>query len=119
MSLLLIVEDEEILRISQARYLRRHGIEVREAATGRQGVAAAFQEPLPDVILMDIMLPELNGVDATRLIGQDPRTAAVPVIGCTGAVLDSVSMDGAGFVRVLHKPFTLVYLLGVLREYLP
>ena len=117
MSLVLIVEDEEILRISQARDLRRMGFEVREAATGREGVAAAMREPIPDAILMDIMLPELNGVEATRLIRQNPDCAGVPVIACTGAVLGQVPMASAGFVRVLHKPFTLAYLLTVVREY--
>jgi CheY-like chemotaxis protein len=117
MSLVLIVEDEETLRHAEAKFLRRVGLEVREAATGREGVEAALTEPVPDAILMDIMLPELNGVQATRLIRENPATARVPVIACTGAVLGPVSIESAGFVRVLHKPYSLSDLLNVVREY--
>ena len=119
MSLVLIVEDEETLRTAEAKFLRRVGFDVREAATGREGVEAALTEPVPDAILMDIMLPELNGVQATRLIRQDPRTAHVPVIACTGAVLGPLSIESAGFVRVLQKPFTLAALLDVVQAHLP
>jgi CheY-like chemotaxis protein len=117
MSLVLIVEDEETLRHAEAKFLRRVGFDVREAATGREGVEAALTEPHPDAILMDIMLPELNGVQATRLIRENPLTARVPVIACTGAVLGPVSIESAGFVRVLHKPYSLSDLLNVVREY--
>jgi CheY-like chemotaxis protein len=117
MSLVLIVEDEETLRTAEAKFLRRVGFDVREAATGREGVEAALTEPVPDAILMDIMLPELNGVQATRLIRENPRTAGVPVIACTGAVLGPVSIETAGFVCVLQKPYSLSDLLTVVREY--
>ena len=117
MSLLLIVEDEETLRTAEAKFLRRVGFDVREATNGREAVEAALQEPVPDAILMDIMLPELNGVQATRLIRENPRSASIPVIACTGAVLGPVSIESAGFVRVLHKPFSLNDLLSTVREY--
>jgi CheY-like chemotaxis protein len=117
MSLVLIVEDEETLRTAEAKFLRRVGFDVREAGTGREGVEASLVEPVPDAILMDIMLPELNGVQATRLIREHPRTAGIPVIACTGAVLGPLSIESAGFVQVLQKPFSLNDLLSAVRRY--
>lgn len=119
MTLVLIVEDEETLRRVQAKYLRRVGYEVREAATGPAGVAAALQDPVPDAIVMDIMLPQMDGVAATLALRRDPRMAAVPVVASTGAVLGPLPMEQANFAAVLQKPYDLSVLVKTLREVLP
>lgn len=119
MSLVLIVEDEETLRDMQAKFLRRAGFDVREAGTGPAGVRAALEYPTPDVIVMDIMLPEMDGVAATLAIREHPHTAAIPVIASTGTVLGPLPMERAGFVAVLNKPYGFTLLLQTLRQHLP
>jgi CheY-like chemotaxis protein len=116
--LVLLVDDEDTLRSMQARYLRRHGFDVREAATGPDALDAAAHEPLPDVIVMDIMLPGIDGVRVTIALRQAQATHAIPVIASTGAVLRDLPMAEAGFRNVLHKPYDLSVLLQALQEVL-
>lgn len=76
---LLIVEDNEASRDALARRLERHGYRVLLAVDGRQGVSAARAQ-LPDLILMDLGLPVLDGWDATRQLKADARTRHIPII---------------------------------------
>lgn len=119
MATVLIVEDDDTLRTAQRIYLRRRGFEVREARDGVEGLEQARTEPLPDVVLMDIMLPRMNGAEVTRRLHEDPRTAAVPVIACTGAVLGSLKIDGLDFTAMLQKPYDLADLLEAIRRVIP
>ena len=80
MQKILLVEDNEMNRDLISRRLRRRGYEVLSAADGAAGVEAATRL-LPDLILMDIGLPVLDGYEATRLIKEDPKTCRVPIIG--------------------------------------
>jgi CheY-like chemotaxis protein len=79
---LLYVEDNEMNRDMLSRRLRRRGFEVLMAADGEQGVAMATAER-PDLILMDMSLPVLDGWEATRRLKAAPDTASIPVIGLT------------------------------------
>lgn len=119
MATVLIVEDDDTLRTAQRIYLRRRGFEVREARDGVEGLEQARAEPLPDVVLMDIMLPRMNGAEVTRRLHEDPRTAGVPVIACTGAVLGNLKMDELAFTAMLQKPYDLADLLEAIRRVLP
>ena len=76
---LMIVEDNEASRDALARRLERHGYRVLLAVDGRQGVSAARTQ-LPDLILMDLGLPVLDGWDATRQLKADARTRHIPII---------------------------------------
>src|SRR5262249_49355318 len=86
MAKILIIEDNEMNRDMLGRRLRRKGFEVAIAVDGPNGIAAAAAE-MPDVILMDIGLGEMDGWEATRRIKADPRTAQVPVIALTAHAL--------------------------------
>ena len=83
---LLIVEDNEMNRDMLSRRLVRKGYEVVIALDGVEGVAKAWSES-PDLILMDITLPNMNGWDATRAIKADERTRAIPVIALTALAM--------------------------------
>jgi two-component system, cell cycle response regulator DivK len=82
MTKILIVEDNEMNRDMLSRRLERRGFTVVMAVDGAEGVAMSKTE-LPDVVLMDMSLPVMNGWEATRAIRADDRTAAIPVIALT------------------------------------
>ncbi len=82
MTKILVVEDDEVNQEIVTRILRREGYEVIQANDGVAGVALALTEK-PDLILMDISLPELDGWEATRQIRANPVTAAIPIIALT------------------------------------
>ncbi len=82
MTKILIVEDNEMNRDMLSRRLERRGFTVVMAVDGAEGVAMSKTE-LPDIVLMDMSLPIMNGWEATRAIRADDRTAAIPVIALT------------------------------------
>ena len=83
MAKILLVEDNELNRDMLSRRLARKGYEVLLAEDGAKGVAAAAAER-PDLVLMDMSLPVLDGWEATRLLKADPGTRAIPVIALDG-----------------------------------
>ena len=85
---ILLVEDNEESREGLARRLQRRGYEVLPACDGRQGVDLA-RTAAPDLILMDINLPVLDGWEATRLIKADAATRAIPIVALTAHALTS------------------------------
>ena len=82
MANILLVEDNEMNRDMLSRRLSRKGFDVSIAIDGKEGITKASAE-LPDLILMDMSLPEIDGWEATRSIKRDKRTAAIPVIALT------------------------------------
>jgi CheY-like chemotaxis protein len=79
---ILMIEDNEQNRDALARRLQRRGYDVITAVDGRQGVALA-QAELPDLILMDLNLPDVDGWEATRLLKEAPETRAIPIMAMT------------------------------------
>jgi CheY-like chemotaxis protein len=88
MTKLLLVEDNEMNRDMLSRRLQRRGYDVRVAVDGVQGIEAAQRE-LPDLILMDVSLPMLDGWSATRLLKADAATARIPIIALTAHAMAS------------------------------
>jgi two-component system, cell cycle response regulator DivK len=108
-SLVLIVEDND-KNLKLARdVLRFHGFRTIEAVTGEQGVAMA-REQHPDLILMDIALPGMDGVDATRQIKTDPQMSSIPVVALTASVMqaDRARFERAGFAGLIAKPIDVL-----------
>jgi len=110
---ILMVEDNEENRDALSRRLQRRGFEVLMAVDGLQGVAMAKAER-PDLILMDMNMPELDGWEATRQIKADPATAALPVIGLTAHAMtgDRERAIAAGCTDYHTKPVEFPRLLG-------
>ena len=102
---ILLVEDNEDNRIIYATALRYAGYNVLEAVTGTQGVQQA-RDNQPDLILMDISVPELDGWEATALLKADPRTQHIPVVAVTAHALpgDEERSLQAGCDGYLAKP---------------
>ena len=102
---LLLVEDNEDNRIIYSTVLRHIGYTVIEATDGIQAIALARSE-LPDLILMDISIPEVDGWEATRILRQDPATKDIPIIALTAHALadDRERAQSVGFTSYLAKP---------------
>jgi len=109
---ILLVEDNEMNRDMLSRRLTRNGFEVVIAVDGQQGVALATSEN-PDVILMDMSLPVMDGWEATRRVKGDPATRAIPVIALTANALveDREKAMAAGCDDFDTKPVELPRLL--------
>jgi two-component system cell cycle response regulator DivK len=116
----LYVEDNEFNRKIVRQLLAATTYRLLEANDGEQGVAAA-QEARPDLILMDIQLPKLSGLDATRQLRQDPRTAAIPIIVVTSFALsgDDQRAIEAGATAYLAKPYSPRQMLELIRKLVP
>lgn len=112
MARILLVEDNEMNRDMLSRRLTRKGYEVVIAVDGRQGVEMATSEN-PDIILMDMSLPEIDGWEATRRIKADPAVNAIPVIALTAHAMagDREQALAAGCDDYDTKPIELPRLL--------
>ena len=117
---ILIVEDTEDNRQIIRDLMTSAGYELIEAVDGIEGVAAAEREK-PDLILMDIQLPGIDGYEATRRIRAIPAIAKVPIIAVTSYALsgDEAKTREAGCDGYVAKPFSPRQLLAKVREFLP
>ncbi len=107
--LVLIVDDSEN-NVKLARdVLRAAGFRTLEAANGVDGIALA-DEHLPDVILMDLRLPDIDGTDAAQRLGDAARTASIPVVALSALPLVGSGdwLQAAGFAGCLEKPISVV-----------
>jgi len=117
---ILVIEDHEDNRRIVRDLLTPSGYELIEAVTGEDGVAMA-ESHRPDLILMDIQLPGLDGYEATRRIKANPALRQIPIIAVTSYALsgDDVKAREAGCDAYVTKPFSPRALLAKIREYLP
>ena len=117
---ILVIEDQEDNRIILRDLLTSADFEVIEALNGQEGVDMAEAER-PDLILMDIQLPILDGYEATRRIKDTPALQAIPVIAVTSYALsgDEAKAMAAGCDGYITKPFSPRLLLEKVREFLP
>jgi len=117
---ILYVEDNEFNLKIVRQLLRVTSYRLIEATDGEMGVATALSE-LPDLILMDIQLPKLSGLDATRMLRGDPKTAQVPIIVVTSFALsgDDTKAQDAGASAYLAKPYSPRELLAMIRKLAP
>ncbi len=117
---ILYVEDNEVNRKIVRDLLRRTSYRLLEAHDGEAGVAAALAER-PDLILMDIQLPKISGIEATRRLRADPATADTPIIAITSFALsgDDQRAREAGATAYLAKPYSPFALLSKIRELAP
>jgi len=116
----LYVEDNEYNLKIVRQLLGRTSYRLIEATDGQLGVETALRE-LPDLILMDIQLPKLSGLDATRTLRADPKTAAIPIIVITSFALsgDDQKAKDAGASAYLAKPYSPRELLQMIRKLVP
>jgi len=116
----LCVDDDHDQRLLLSFLLERQGLDVRIACDGDEGIAIAL-EWLPDLILMDLMMPGVDGFEATKKLRADKRTAKIPILALTAygeekmqARAKAVGMDGFVLKTILPADLS-----DVLREHLP
>ncbi len=119
MATLLLVEDNEMNRDMLSRRLMRRGFEIIIAVDGRQGVEMT-QKMKPDLVLMDMSLPVMDGWSATRLLKEDPATALIPVIGLTAHAMagDRQKCLEAGCDDYETKPVEFTRLVEKIEQHL-
>jgi two-component system, cell cycle response regulator DivK len=102
---ILIIEDQADQREMYASYFAAKGFRVLTARDGLSALRLAF-ERRPDVIVTDLSIPHLDGWETTRRLKNDPRTAAIPIIACSGRVLGGAAERAlvAGCVAYVAKP---------------
>ncbi len=119
MSLILIIEDNEKNLKLVRDVLQVKGYETIEAMTGEDGLVLAASRK-PDLVLMDIQLPGINGIEALKAMRADPATAHIPAIAVTASVMqqDRKHIMEAGFDAYLGKPLDLREFLATVKRIL-
>ncbi len=116
MSLILIVEDNEKNMKLVRDILQAKGYEIAEAGTAEDGIKLAL-ERVPDLVLMDIQLPGMNGMEALKVLRAEPKTAKVPVVAITASVMtqDRQQIMDTGFDGFIEKPINLKLFLSTVQ----
>jgi two-component system cell cycle response regulator DivK len=116
---ILVVEDQDDLRGVLRDLLTGSGYEVAEALDGRDGISKANAER-PDLILMDIQLPVIDGYEATREIKANPKLASTPIIAVSSFAMkgDEEKARAAGCDHYVTKPYSPIQLLRIIRTFL-
>ncbi len=125
MKKILIVEDEATLRDLLALQLQG-SYQVLEAPNGQVAIQMARQEK-PSAIIMDIMMPGMDGTEAAAVLREDPRTCDIPIIFLTGLAEGMGASDTSGTPRsgpmqnsvVLSKPLNIKHLVAILSQFIP
>jgi CheY-like chemotaxis protein len=119
MRVLLVDDEADIRRIAALSLSRVGGMEVEQAEGGSEGIRKA-REDRPDVILLDMMMPGLDGLATFQALRGDPETSQIPVIFLTAKAMSSEveRLKGLGARGVLIKPFDPMALPRLLRELL-
>ena len=114
----LIVDDNDGNRKLARDVLSDAGFRTLEAATGADAIALA-SEHAPNVVLMDLRLPDIDGTDAARRLGNDERTAAIPVVALSALSLEGNEdwLRAAGFAGWIEKPIRVATFAEQVREY--
>jgi len=116
MSLVLIVEDNEKNMKLVRDILQAKGYETAEAVNAEDGIKLAL-ERVPDLVLMDIQLPGMNGMEALKVLRSEPKTAKVPVVAITASVMtqDRKQIMDTGFDGFIEKPINLKEFLATVQ----
>jgi len=115
---ILVVEDNQKNMKLFRDVLTATGYQALEATTGESAVALAT-EHTPDLVLMDIQLPDINGIEALARLRADERTASIPIVALTAQAMhgDRERFLAAGFDGYLSKPVDIVELVGAVRKH--
>jgi len=113
----LVIDDEPLIRSALASLLRRRGLLPLTADTGERGILLA-RESAPDLVLLNIQLPDRSGWEVHDVLADDPATRDIPIIAITGfpAAVSRLSALKNGFAGFLEKPFRYADLMNAIRS---
>lgn len=116
---ILVVDDDPRLLHVVAMYLSIEGYEVDTASNGEEGLRL-LEQKRPDLVILDVMMPGIDGLEACRRIKSNPETRAIPVVLFTALSRTDDVENGraAGANRFINKPFSLIGLGAVIRSFL-
>ena len=117
MARVLVVDDDASIRRLLEVTFRTEGLDVETARDGRDGLARALSDP-PDVVVLDVMMPELDGWEVAERLAADPRTATVPVVFLSARTQDADVTRGRelGAAAYVTKPFDVFDLCELVHE---
>jgi CheY-like chemotaxis protein len=108
---ILIVDDDPSIRFIERLILEHEGFEVLEAAHGQAALDLLRTDPLPDLVVTDLMMPVLTGMELIKRLREAPRTAALPIVVVSGNPEHARTFRAAGLVSaIINKPFDAVQL---------
>ncbi len=110
---ILVIDDDSELRESLALLLALKGYEVVTARDGREALETLQGGPRPCLIVLDLMMPEMDGLQFRRLLLEDPMLATIPVVLCSGHPTAPHLAKQLGVVACFEKPFDVQLLLGI------
>ncbi len=111
----LVVEDDSAVRDTFKLVLELEGYRVETAENGREALVLLSESEAPCLILLDLMMPEMNGWEMARLLQRDKRLAAIPLVVVTAFSEQAGNVEGAR--QVLRKPVELAALIDVAKQY--
>jgi len=114
--LLLLVEDDFVLRSSLSELLSAEGFRVESCADGREALRRLYRAPKPDLIILDIMMPYLDGFELRALQKQTPTISNIPVVVISAHDLDPQSVADLGLSPPFRKPLDVERLLSRIRD---
>jgi len=119
MARVLLVEDNHMNSRLTEFVLERDGFTVMTSPTAEEAIEAARREA-PDIILMDIQLPGMDGLEATRILKEDKKTAHIPIVAITAHAMqgDEERISGAGCEAYIPKPINTWQLADTVRRYI-
>ena len=119
MKTILVVDDDILSREFVSEFLEAKGYNVHSSASAEEALQAV-KEQSPNLILMDVLLPQMDGMDATRALKSDPNSCHIPVIATTALAMkgDNQKIINAGYSAHLVKPLDVDQLMELVRRYL-
>jgi len=117
---LILVVDDEPVNIRLANSILRDDYSIRTAASGVEALRLVQSAPMPDLILLDVMMPKMNGYEVCRSLKANPQTRDIPVIFLTGQIQDTDETQGfeVGAVDYIHKPFSVAVVKARVRTHI-
>jgi len=118
---ILVIDDSPDIRQIAKLFLHSFGYEVLEAENGTAGIQTAVTEK-PALILLDFLMPDINGLEVARALQKLPQTADIPIIGWTSDTTSKPSkeeLQQAGFIAWLEKPISFIALAALVARFVP
>jgi CheY-like chemotaxis protein len=118
MATILVVDDEPLIAMALEAALEDAGYRVATAANGRQGLERLAEAPRPDLVLLDMMMPVMNGPAMLAAMAADPELDGVPVIVLSSLPEEAVRERAKGVATILRKPYTAAAILDAITRVL-